>query len=211
MTKFFSTLSLILCFTFVLTAQTNEDSENQQTRSSKSRTYIKDATIEEQFEFIMKKSSRYQIYKVVEIQWLNNLQTNIIDSLDAAKQDFLKSEKLIAERDQKIKSLELELTEKKNALMLTREEKDSISLGGIQMSKSTYNLFIWGLVIGLFVLTSFFFMLFKRSHFVTRDTQQRLEEVREEFDGHRKNALLREQKLARRLQDEVNKNKGMGL
>ena len=79
------------------------------------------------------------------------------------------------------------------------------------MSKSTYNLFIWSLVGGLIILTALSFLLFKRSHLVTKETKVRLDEVREEFDSHRKNALIREQKLARKLQDEVNKNRNLGM
>jgi hypothetical protein len=67
------------------------------------------------------------------------------------------------------------------------------------------------LILGSLTVAGICFLLFKRSNVVTVETKQTLEEVREEFDTHRKNALVREQKLARRLQDEVIKNKNLGL
>ncbi len=218
-TKLLSPLALILCLSFALTAQTNEAEQTQAKQETtqkkqavvKPRAYIKDAPIKEQFEYMMEKSSRYKIYKVIEIEWLKKFESGFVDSLNAIRQDFLGSEKLVTERDKSIKSLELELSEKKDALTTIQGEKDSMSLLGIQMSKSSYNLFIWSLVGGLLVLTGFFFLLFKRSNSVTKETQLRLDEVREEFDAHRKNALVREQKLARKLQDEINKNRNLGM
>jgi hypothetical protein len=70
---------------------------------------------------------------------------------------------------------------------------------------------MWVLILGSLTVAGICFLLFKRSNVVTVETKQTLEEVREEFDTHRKNALVREQKLARRLQDEVIKNKNLGL
>lgn len=219
-TKLFSTLAIILCFSFALSAQTNEagqTQENQAQTTQKKQTavrikpYIKDASIKEQFEYIMEKGDTWKNYKVIQINWMKNFQSGFVDSLNAIRQDFINSEKLVVERNKTIKSLELELNENKDALATIKGEKDSMSLLGIQMSKASYNLFIWSLVGGLLVLTGFFFLLFKRSNSVTKETQVRLDEVREEFDAHRKNALVREQKLARKLQDEINKNRNLGM
>jgi hypothetical protein len=219
-TKLFSTLVLILCFSFALTAQTNETEQIQvkqkvttQTKRAvvKPRAYIKDAPIKEQFEYIMDKGDTWKSYKVIQINWMKKFQSGFVDSLNVIRQDYLASEKLVGERDKTIKSLELELKENKDALSTIKGEKDSMFLLGIQMSKASYNLFIWSLVGGLLVLTGFFFLLFKRSNSVTKETQVRLDEVREEFDAHRKNALVREQKLARKLQDEINKNRNLGM
>ncbi|MRT92880.1 hypothetical protein [Ancylomarina sp. 16SWW S1-10-2] len=217
--KLLSTLTLFLCFSFALTAQTTDvketqtkkDSTKKETTVVKPRVYIENAPIKEQFDFIMNKSFRWKTYKSVPLVWLQKFESNFVDSLNSIRQDFLGSERLVSERDKTIKSLNLELSETKNALTTIQDSKDSMVLLGIQMSKSTYNLFIWSLVGGLIILTCFFFLLFKRSHLVTKETQVRLDEVREEFDSHRKNALIREQKLARKLQDEVNKNRNLGM
>ncbi|MDE5424261.1 hypothetical protein L3073_18770 [Ancylomarina sp. DW003] len=219
-TKLFSTLALILCLSFTLSAQTNEGEQTQENKTettqkkqtvARIKPYIKDATIKEQFDYIMEKGDTWKNYKVIQINWMKNFQNGFVDSLNAIRQDFINSEKLVAERDKRINSLELDLKESKESLTTIQGEKDSMSLLGIQMSKASYNVFIWSLVGGLLVLAGFFFLLFKRSNSVTKETQVRLEEVREEFDTHRKNALVREQKLARKLQDEINKNRNLGM
>lgn len=219
-TKLLSTFCLILFLSFSVLAQTNnaqqteakkEETTKKAQRPAKPRAYIKDAPIKEQFEFMMEKSSRYKIYKVIEIDWLKKFESGFVDSLNAIRQDFLGSEKLVAEKVKTIKALEIELNDTKSILATVKLQQDSMALLGMQMSKASYNLFIWSLVVGLLVLTGFFFLLFKRSNSVTRETQIRLEEVKEEFDNHRKNVLMREQKLARKLQDEINKNRNLGL
>ena len=217
--KSLSILTLFLCFSFALSAQTT-DAEGTQTKKDttkkevtavKPRVYIENAPIKEQFEFIMNKSFRWKTYKSVPIVWLQKFESNFVDSLNSIRQDFLGSERLVSERDKTIKSLNLELSETKGALTTIQQSKDSMVLLGIQMSKSTYNLVILSLIGGLLILAGFFFLLFKRSHLVTKETQVRLNEVREEFDSHRKNALVREQKLARKLQDEINKSRNLGM
>jgi len=219
-TKLFSTLCLILFLSFSVMAQTSDAQQTETKKEvtakkaqqpAKPRAYIQNAPIKEQFEFMMEKSSRYKIYKVIEVAWLKKFESGFVDSLNAIRQDFLGSEKLVAEKVKAIKALETELNDTKNTLETVKLQQDSMAFLGIQMSKSNYNLFIWSLVVALLVLTGFFFLLFKRSNSVTKETQVRLEEVKEEFDNHRKNVLMREQKLARKLQDEINKNRNLGL
>lgn len=165
-TKLFSTLALILCLSFTLSAQTNEGEQTQENKTettqkkqtvARIKPYIKDATIKEQFDYIMEKGDTWKNYKVIQINWMKNFQNGFVDSLNAIRQDFINSEKLVAERDKRINSLELDLKESKESLTTIQGEKDSMSLLGIQMSKASYNVFIWSLVGGLLVLAGFSF------------------------------------------------------
>ncbi len=219
-TKFITTLLIFLCLSYTLAAQTNEE-EGAKTQAveqikkkktvMKPRAYIEDASIKKQFEFIMDKSFRWKTYKSVPIVWLEKFETSLTDSLNLLQNEILNFDKKINERDRTIKSLRLELKKNKSDLSLLKNDKNSMFLMGIQMTKATHSLVIWSLVGSLLVLAAFFFLLFKRGHSVTKDTQIRLEEVREDFDIHRKNALVREQKLARKLQDEINRNRNLGV
>jgi F0F1-type ATP synthase membrane subunit a len=83
-----------------------------------------------------------------------------------------------------------------------------MSLLGLQMSKTSYNVLMWAIIAGLLALLLFFIFKFKNSNSVTRNVKNALEEIEEEFDEHRKTALDREQKVRRQLQDEINKHKG---
>ena len=60
---------------------------------------------------------------------------------------------------------------------------------------------MWGIVICLLILAGVLFSLFKKGHSVVKATKKRIEEVQNDLENHRKNALVREQKLARELMD----------
>ena len=75
------------------------------------------------------------------------------------------------------------------------------------MSKAGYNVLMWSIIAGLLILLLFFIFKFKNSNAITRQAKFALAETEEEFEEHRKRALEREQKVMRRLQDELNKQK----
>ena len=75
------------------------------------------------------------------------------------------------------------------------------------MSKPTYKLIVWSFVGVLIVLLSFFIFKFKNSNVLTLEAKKALAEMEEEFENHRRRALEREQKVMRKLQDEINKQR----
>ena len=88
-------------------------------------------------------------------------------------------------------------------------QKDSIKFLGIEFSKSTYNLLVWSLIGILIILLLYFIYRFKNSNVVTVKAKTDLQELEEEFAVHKKKSLDREQKLRRKLQDEINKQRGV--
>ncbi|MBN2598732.1 hypothetical protein [Labilibaculum sp.] len=227
----FSTVLFIL-FSFAIFAQTTETAAEVKTEVKKQETakqeltapkvekpvvrkpvkaYLDEGTIKEQFDYMMTKSNRYEDYKVVKISSLEKFQLNVTDSLNFVKKNLLDTKSLLENQNDEITSLKKELQTVKNQLEETINSKDSMNLMGMQLSKSSYSTIMWVLILGSLGIAGLCFFLFKRSNIVTVETKETLEEVREEFDTHRKNALVREQKLARKLQDEVIKNKNLGL
>ena len=84
-----------------------------------------------------------------------------------------------------------------------------MSLLGLQMSKTSYNILMWTIIGGLLTLLLIFIFKFKNSNSVTKAAKKALAETEEEFEEHRRSALEREQKVRRQLQDELNKQKGI--
>ncbi|MHA7112074.1 hypothetical protein ACRTDU_18245 [Sunxiuqinia elliptica] len=164
-------------------------------------------SIQEQFDFLYKRSNTYEQYKVMSISGYMDLKANLIDSVSMYQQNANShiqeintlKENLIATNTQ-IEKLEKELNDTKNS-------KDSMSLLGIEVSKASYNAIMWGLIIGLAVVALVLFSLYKRGHQVVKETKTRLGEVQEDLESLRKNALVREQKLARELMDYKLKHK----
>jgi septal ring factor EnvC (AmiA/AmiB activator) len=166
-----------------------------------------------QFEFVIKESNGWKdgsgkFYEVVKKRHLETLKAHTLDTLKLLKSEIKKSKVEINRQDREIKALKTNLTSTKNDLSETSEEKDSISFLGIQMSKAGYSTMFLVIIALLIALCLFFAFQFKRSNAITKEAKDKLTEVETEYEDHRRNAVEREQKVRRQLQDELNKNKG---
>jgi len=137
----------------------------------------------------------------------DKLSLNSLDSLKAVHQQLSNTKQIVANQSKEIDVLKTNLAETESTLTTTNLEKDSMSLFGIQMSKTGYNVLLWSIIGGLLAFLLFFIFKFKNSNTITRNAKRLLAETEEEFEEHRKRALEREQKVMRRLQDELNKQK----
>lgn len=162
---------------------------------------LRNGTIENQFEYISIVSDNYNQFEVVEIQNLERLKTNVLDSLHTlrSKYETLKSEvggnaesiKLIKEQ------LEQATLEKEEAIAT----KDSIDFFGISLYKSVFAGIMWLLVIGLVVFLFVILSRHRSSFGRVKEAEKALIDVQEEFERHRKNTLERERKMKRELID----------
>ncbi len=198
--KYFTTLLLLSSFTF-LSAQ--DKTENKLSLNS--------GTIDNQFEYVITKSYTYngngKVYKNVERYWLDALRAHTIDSINALKDQLKNTKQIVENQDTEIQVLKTNLDDTNATLDQTKLEKNSMSLFGFLMSKTGYNILLWSIIAGLLALLLFFIFKFKNSNAITKQAKLALAETEEEFEDHRKRALEREQKVMRRLQDELNKQK----
>lgn len=199
--KFLTKVSVVLLVTFSLntiSAQTNEEEEKLSLNSG---------TLENQFEYVIQKSGSYQEYKVVKKTWMNELKAHTIDSLKAVHKNLADTKAVVESQSKEISSLKTSLANTEATLDNTKAEKDNISLFGIEMSKAGYKVLMWSIIAGLLVLLLVFIYKFKGSNSATREAKLKVDELETEFEEHRRNALEREQKVRRQLQDELNKQK----
>jgi len=178
-----------------------------QTKPAEEKLSLNKGTIDNQFEYVIRKSNNYQEYKVVKKNWLYSLKAHTLDSLKAVHGQLASTEQIVANQAKEIEVLKTNLAETQNTLTTTNEEKDSMALFGMQMSKTGYNVLMWSIAAGLLATLLFFIFKFNNSNAITRNAKKQLAETEEEFEAHRKRALEREQKVMRRLQDELNKQK----
>ena len=200
--KFLTKVIVILLVTFsfqTVIAQTDNDDEEKLSLNS--------GTIDNQFEFVIRRSNSWQDYKTVKKTWLYALKAHTLDSLKAVHKDLVDTQAIVKKQADEIESLKSSLSNTESTLNATNDEKDNISLFGIQTNKASYKILMWSIIGGLLALLLFFIYKFKGSNSATREAKHKLEEVESEFEEHRRNALEREQKVRRQLQDELNKQK----
>ncbi|WP_103865856.1 tRNA (guanine-N1)-methyltransferase [Aquimarina sp. I32.4] len=171
---------------------------------------LKKEKIKGQFDIVIKKSGKYQEYKVVKLVWLNKLKSNTIDSIKTLESKLNTTNQKIDEQKATITNLEESLSKVNGNLTSVTQEKDSISFFGAGLTKSSYKTIMWVIVGVLLALLSFFVYKFKNSNTITLQARKTLAETEAEFEEHRRRALEREQKVMRKLQDEINKQRKAG-
>ncbi len=177
-------------------------------------TSINEGTIADKFEFVAKKSSNYRDekgrpYEVVKRTMLESLRVQTLDSLTSAYKKHESSNLIIANQKKEIESLKSQLSTTNDNLAQLNNEKDSMPFFGMLLSKASYNSLMWGIIAALFILLIVFIYKFNNAIKVTKAAKISLLETEEEYEQHRRNALEREQKVRRQLQDLINKQKGV--
>lgn len=203
-------VSITATVIFAISLSVNAQQQNQTTEQLS----LDSGTIDNQFEYVITKSSRWRdekgrVYKVVRQNWLTTLKQHTLDSLNAVHKNLTNTQAIVDSHAAEISTLKANLTSTQNTLTATNEEKDSMSLFGMLMSKTGYNSLMWGIIAALLALLFFFIFKFKNSNSITKTANMKLTELEEEFDEHRRTALEREQKVRRQLQDEINKQKNV--
>jgi len=174
---------------------------------------INEGSINDQFEFVLRKSGNFKgtsglAYEAVKRSMFLALQAHTIDSIKTIQTKLNDTRNTVSTQQKEINDLKNNLTKTQDTLTATNTEKDSMALFGLQMSKTSYNLLMWLIIAVLLVFLITFIYKFKNSNAVTKDSKSALAEIEDEFEEHRRNALEREQKVRRQLQDELNKQKG---
>ena len=169
-------------------------------------------TIDNQFEYILKKSGNFkgtngQTYEAVKRSMFLALRAHTMDSLKTVHKNLAETQVVVKNQAKEIADLKSSLSNTKVDLDKTNSEKNNMALFGMQMSKINYNVLMWTIIAGLLGLLIFFIYKFKNSNSVTREAKHSLAEIEEEFEEHRRTALEREQKVRPQLQDEINKQK----
>lgn len=166
---------------------------------------LEGGSIKSQFDYIKSVSTNYQDYKVVKRSQLEQLESNITDSIGAYQKQIAAINTQLNEQKASIEGLKAEITRTNEVLEEAISQKDSFYFFGTYLHKNLYNNLMWGLIIALALILIISYFRFKRSHVITADTKKRLDEVQEEYEQHRKNTLERERKLNRQLVDALNK------
>ncbi|SMO53807.1 hypothetical protein [Solitalea koreensis] len=162
-------------------------------------------TLENQYKAVIEKANNYQDYKVIKEASLRGLWKNAFDSLVHERRNNATAKSTIAQQQQKLEELKGVLHKQEETLQQSQSKVDSISLLGIDLSKGSYNTFMWSLILGLSAVSAF--CIFRVKGF-KKEALYRInlfEDVTEEYKNFKTKAIEKEKRLARELQTERNK------
>lgn len=153
------------------------------------------------FDSVVNSGGNYQDYKVIKRVKLNTFKENLASTRDSLVSKISALEKKIDEVETKFESLESENKALSDELNNLKTEKDQISLLGIDMSKSTYNFSVWGLILLLLLIIVFLFINYRNRNIVTQELKENLKNTNKEFEEYKHRAIEKQQKLGRELLD----------
>ena len=169
--------------------------------SAENKGSLTTGTIDSQFDYVYSVSNNFQEYKVVKRTNLDQLKSNILDSMRTMRTEVGDLKLLIVNEKDSIKNLNAILATAETEKLAAIAEKDNFSFLGMGIHKGVYSSMMWVLVAVLAAALAIFSFKYFTSFKKIKKAQKDLAEVQEEFDTHRKNMLDRERKLKRELVD----------
>tara|TARA_B110000240_G_C13291242_1_gene364384 strand:- start:88 stop:672 length:585 start_codon:yes stop_codon:yes gene_type:complete len=166
-----------------------------------------DTSLKEAFDKLYRISTNYQVYKVINKEKFLNLKQQVLDSLKTTKKLLVEQNSLLKLKGENVKNTQTALNRAKLEFKKTIQKKESISLFGLQLNKSIYNLILWSLILILLIALLYFIFAFTKNNILTKRAEDDLNNIEIEYEQYRKKAIEREQKLRRTLQDEINKQR----
>jgi hypothetical protein len=148
---------------------------------------------------------QYTVFKENLNFWNGNyfLSGNQLDAFFGATSDSIRGLETQLEASYgKINEQKSELAAKQKLIDETQANLDeskklqnSITVLGLNINKSLYSTVMYLLILGVLVLAGFMYLLFRKGHKVTRQTQKEYDELKEEYEQHKKTSLDRYTKI----------------
>ncbi|MEN8745060.1 MAG: hypothetical protein ABF302_06050 [Polaribacter sp.] len=170
-------------------------------------TFEKPTPLATLFDSIYSISNSYDRYKIIKKIYLQDLKQQSLDSVKNYKQQLAQKDSLLKIEIGNFKNLKAEAEKTQIALKESILKENNITLFGTSIRKTNYNLVLWLMMLLLLLGLCIFIYKYNNNKHITKNAQNDLTEIEEEFTAFRKKTLEREQKLRRQLQDEINKQR----
>ena len=166
-------------------------------------------SLSKQFEQVYRRSSSYKDYKVIRKTTFQKLKNNALDSVKSIDEKFKFENQKSLKLEQEINNISKIRLKQDLELSKAILEKNTISFVGLKLKKNTFKIIIWSIFLTLIILICYLSYKLKDGVKITSQAKKELTRVEEEFNSYKKKSLVRDQKLRRQLQDEINKQRGI--
>ena len=163
------------------------------------------ATIQDQFaNFYENETNTWQEYRMMKMPKLKSFWAVVSDTLSQKDQKISAAHKEIQGLKNRLSTSEAKINELELTLSSSQKLNDSISFLGMNMSKTSYGIMVWGIIILLSVGIASVYLLYLRSNMVTRKVQKAYSSLESEYAEHRDRSRESQVKLKRELQTALN-------
>ncbi len=158
-----------------------------------------DKSLNGQYQYLLTKIYHYQ-QPLVAALW-----KNVSDTLSHERNKLKELQAKINAKNHTVDSLKSDANTKTQTLSESGNKADSISLLGLSVSKGTYNLIMFGLIIGLGIALIIVISSIAKYKRDAKHHIELYEDLEDDFKTYKSKATEKELKLARELQTERNK------
>jgi hypothetical protein len=165
------------------------------------------ASLENQLNYVEDHTRIYENFRAIREDVFQKMKRNSIDTVNKAKLEIATLTSELTERNVEIETLNSDLGRAKNERDQAIRTKDSFTLLGMEMNKGIYSTVLWIIILLLVLFGVVMFLLFKRAHVVTSQTQKELESLKDEYEAHKKSSREKYEKLVVNHHNEIMKLK----
>lgn len=167
------------------------------------------STLQERYRLMKEKSETYSEYKVVRQYVLDGLWRMTMDSLRAERSSLGEAHAKIAELENELSSVDVTIKQKDASIEELQHEGSHIRVLGMDFQKSFFVSLVGFIFLGLMVFAGVLIARMKWMQVTTRQKTEMVNSLTSEFETYKRNALDKQMKLSRELQDERNKAQEM--
>jgi hypothetical protein len=160
---------------------------------------LNDKSLNGQYQYLLTKVFHYQ-QPLIAALW-----KNAMDTLRASKDGLKAAQAKLGSQTKVVDSLKTTVTTKDQSLNESNSKADALSVFGMMVSKSNYNVIMLCLVGGLAAALTIVIITTAKHKNEARHRTELYEEIEEEYKTFKAKAHEKELKLARELQTERNK------
>ncbi len=164
-----------------------------------------DSSLQGQYQSVLSRSKSMNGYKLVNPYRLSAFWKNVSDTLATKRKELARAKTQISSQALTIDTLKTQIAGKENTLINTNAKLDEISLLGLPLTRSTYSLIVWSLIIVLALALTFVVIRSAKHVHEAKYRSGLYEEIAQEYQNYKIKANDKEKKLARELQDERNR------
>lgn len=154
-----------------------------------------ESTMEQQFTVFKKNLNFWNGQYFMEPFQINQFYKALTDSMEIIETDLKESNDEIVALKKELSDNKVKTEDIKQQLDASLKRENSISVMGMSLNKSAYSITMYGIILAALVFAGIVFLMFKRSNAVTARTKKEYNELKEEFEEHKKNSLERYTKI----------------
>jgi len=153
------------------------------------------------FDSVVKSGGNYQDYKVIKKTRLNAFKESLTSVSDSMKSNINSLKSNIENYEKELQQVQAQNKKLNEELEALKTSKDQISLLGINLSKSAYNITVWLIILILILILALVFIKYRNRNIVTLELKENLKNTNREFEEYKHRAIEKQQKLGRELLD----------